>query len=195
MLTSVSDPIKFFETWLQEAEKREINNYNAMTLATVSKDGQPSSRVVLLKDIWQDKFVFYTNLESRKGEELGQCPKAALSFYWKSLDRQVRIEGSVEQVPDEMADAYFGTRPRLSRLGAWASDQSRPLGSLEILQNRLETLEKKYPDDQIPRPPHWSGFAVAAQRIEFWDQGQYRLHERILYTKEGNRWVSTRLYP
>ncbi|MFC4352948.1 pyridoxamine 5'-phosphate oxidase [Fodinicurvata halophila] len=192
---SGQDPFALFGRWMEAAEDKEPNDPNAMCLATVGADGMPSARMVLLKDFDSQGFVFYTNYESRKGEQLLQTPKAALLFHWKSLRRQVRIEGDVEQVPAEEADAYFASRPRQSQIGAWASDQSRPLESRYALEKRVAAMTAKYAVGKVPRPPHWSGFRVVPQRIEFWEEGAFRLHTRIVYHREGESWTTERLYP
>jgi pyridoxamine 5'-phosphate oxidase len=190
-----SDPFELFATWFQEANEKEINDANAMALATVGPDGMPSSRMVLLKGYDSSGFVFYTNLESRKGVQLLGHPKAALLFHWKSLRRQVRIEGNVTPVSDAEADAYFDSRPRQSQIGAWASDQSRPLESRFALEKRVAAFGAKYGIGTVPRPPHWSGFRVAGERMEFWQDGAFRLHDRLVYHREDGAWRTERLYP
>jgi len=173
----------------------EPDDPEAMALATSTPDGAPSVRMVLLKEAGDDGFLFYTNMESRKGRELGANPKAALCFHWKSLDRQVRVEGRVEQVPAPLVDAYFKTRHILSRLSSWASRQSQPLESRDALDRRMKELEKKYEGQDIPRPPHWGGYRVVPSSIEFWQEGQGRLHDRFLFTKVKDGWDLTRLNP
>lgn len=191
-----ADPFSAFAIWLAEAERTEVNDANAMALATVDADGLPDVRTVLLKGLDPRGFVFYTNFESRKGQELSEQPKAALCFHWKSLHRQVRARGPVEKVSDAEADAYYATRPRLSRLGAWASRQSRPLDSRQTLEERVTEMEARFPDDAIPRPPYWSGFRIVPSEFEFWQDGAFRLHDRYrLVRGEGDGWVPTRLYP
>jgi pyridoxamine 5'-phosphate oxidase len=188
------DPLPCFRAWLAEAQSAEPNDPNAMALATAAA-GLPSVRVVLLKELIGDgSFVFYTNAESRKGLELRANPYAALCFHWKSLRRQIRIEGPISEVPSDHADAYFRSRPRGSQLGAVASDQSRPLPSRGTLEARTVDLALRYPGD-IPRPPHWTGFAVHAQTIEFWRSRPDRLHDRMLYSRSPNGWQRTWLYP
>ena len=166
-----------------------------MTLATVGADGRPSARVVLLKSVGADGFVFYTNLRSRKGRELAENRHAALCFHWQVLEEQVRVEGIVSQVPDAEADAYFATRPRISQLGAWASDQSSPLDEFETLHARLREAEQRFEGVEVPRPPHWSGFRLAPDRIEFWKSRPFRLHERERYEWDRNAWRVVRLFP
>jgi pyridoxamine 5'-phosphate oxidase len=189
------DPLPCFYAWFAEAQSAEPNDPNAMALATASPAGLPSVRMVLLKDVIGDgSFVFYTNAESRKGLELRANPYAALCFHWKSLRRQIRIEGPISEVSSDHADAYFRSRPRGSQLGALASDQSRPLPNRATLEARAVDLALRYPGD-IPRPPHWTGFAVHAQAIEFWRSRPNRLHDRMLYTRSPNGWQRTWLYP
>jgi pyridoxamine 5'-phosphate oxidase len=191
----VDDPIRLFQDWLAEATATEPNDPNAMTLATATKDGLPSARMVLLKGVDLRGFVFYTNQGSRKGAELAANQRAALLFHWKSLRRQVRVEGAVEPVTDGEADAYFASRARISRLGALASDQSRPLPSRAELERRLAEFDAKYPGDSIPRPPHWSGFRVQPVRLEFWQDMPFRLHDRRIYQRAGDGWTTEALYP
>ena len=190
-----TDPFRFFADWFAEAGRHEPDDANAMTLATAGADGRPSARIVLLKDHDARGFVFYTNRDSRKGEELAANRHAALLFHWKSLARQVRIEGVAEDVSDSEADAYYATRPRLSRLGAWASDQSRPLAARADLEGRLAALEAKYPGEAIPRPPHWSGYRVVPERFEFWQAAEFRLHDRTVFLRRGDGWAAGKLYP
>src|SRR4051794_850322 len=161
-----TDPFAWFQRWMEEAERSEPSNPNAMTVVTVGADSRPSARTILLKGVDPRGFVFYTNTHSRKGRELAAVSSIFLLFYWKSLDRQIRIEGYVEPVTDAEADAYFATRPRISRLGAWASDQSRPLSDRAELERRLKSFEEKFPGENIPRPPHWSGYRVLPDRFE-----------------------------
>jgi pyridoxamine 5'-phosphate oxidase len=189
------DPLALFEAWFAEAVLSEPNDPNAMALATATADGMPSVRMVLLKEHGPDGFVFYTNAESRKGGELRANPRAALLFHWKSLHRQVRVEGPLEEVGAAMADAYFASRHPDSRLGSAASDQSRPLDARKTYLDRDEALRADHPEGAVPRPPHWTGFCVAPERIEFWLSRPHRLHERRLFTRAGEGWESTLLYP
>ena len=189
------DPLELFAVWFAEAKTGEPNDPDAMALASVGEDGMPSVRMVLLKGADQRGFVFYTNFESRKGRQLLARPKAAALFHWKSLRRQVRIEGEVGPVGDEEADAYFATRPKDSQIGAWASDQSRPLAGRFELEKRIASFAAKYALGDVPRPPHWSGFRIVPQRIEFWREGAFRLHDRLVYHRESEGWRTERLYP
>jgi pyridoxamine 5'-phosphate oxidase len=189
------DPHALFETWLAEARSAEPNDPVAMALATADSDGRPSVRMVLMKGHDARGFVFYTNLDSRKGGELAANPWAALLFHWKSLRRQVRIEGPVEPVSEAEADSYFATRGRDSQLGAWASDQSRPLDSRATFESRFEAARRRFEGEDVPRPPRWSGWRVAPERIEFWSDRAHRLHERRLFTRAGGGWSEGLLYP
>jgi len=189
-----SDPHMIFEAWLAEARASEPNDATAMALATADAEGRPSARMVLLKGHDARGFVFYTNLDSRKGEELAANSHAALLFHWKSLRRQVRVEGRVTPVSSEEADTYFASRSRDSRLGAWASDQSRPLETRATLEARFAEMQARFQSD-VPRPPRWSGFRVAPERIEFWSDGAHRLHERRLFVQDSNGWHESLLYP
>ena len=191
----VTDPFARFREWFAEAEAQEPDA-NAMTVATATPDGRPSARAILLKGVDDRGFVFYTNLESRKSHELAANPHVALLFHWKSLARQIRIEGTAEPVTDAEADAYFATRPRISRLGAWASHQSHPLDQRLTLERRLAEFEAKYPGEDVPRPPHWSGFRVIPQNFEFWQNMPFRLHDRTVYTRRADGgWEIGKLYP
>jgi pyridoxamine 5'-phosphate oxidase len=196
----MTDPFALFDAWFAEARASEINDPNAMAVASVGADGQPSVRMVLLKGHDARGFVFYTNLESRKARELIDAPKAALLFHWKSLRRQVRIEGAVGEVSTDEADAYFATRGRDSQLGAWTSDQSQPLPSREIFEQQFAEMEARFEGIDVPRPRHWSGFRVVPAAIEFWQDRAHRLHERRLFTRLGEAgsesgWSEGLLYP
>ncbi|GAB4571004.1 MAG: pyridoxamine 5'-phosphate oxidase [Rhodothalassiaceae bacterium] len=190
-----NDPFALFADWFKLAEAKEPSDANAMTLAT-ARDGQPSARIVLLKAFDDRGFVFYTNLESRKGREIAANPAAALLFHWKSLARQIRIEGRLARVSDAEADAYFATRPRMSQIGAWASRQSEAMpGGRAEFEAALEVVERRFAGVDVPRPPHWSGYRLAPERIEFWEGRDYRLHERRLFVRSGNGWTTEWLYP
>ena len=195
-LKKIVDPILLFKKWLSEAENKEIRDPNAMQLATVSKNGMPSVRTVLLKDIINGDFVFYTNYESRKSEEINETSKGAICFYWKSLNRQVRLVGSIQKVSDEISDKYYKSRSKGSRIGAWASKQSKELESREVLMEEVKLFEAKYNDD-IPRPSFWGGFALKPVEFEFWEDGNFRLHDRFIVrpTKIKNEWIAKRHYP
>jgi pyridoxamine 5'-phosphate oxidase len=195
--TQADEPFALFAAWFAEARKSEPADPNAMALATVDRDGLPNVRMVLLKDLDARGFVFYTNLESRKGEELLAHPKAALTFHWKSLTRQVRVRGLVERVSDAEADAYFATRPRLSQIGAWASRQSAPLESRLAFEKAVALTTAKYAVGTIPRPPYWSGFRIVPLAMEFWHDRPFRLHDRVEFRRESPEagWIKTRLYP
>ncbi len=189
------DPIAWFREIFDQAKATGMEDPNAMVLSSVDADGAPSSRVVLLKDFDDSGFVFYTNYESRKGREILANPRVCLNFYWRELGRQVRVRGLAEPVSDEEADAYFATRSRTSRLGAWASQQSQPLQNRGQLMARVAKFEAKFLGGRIPRPPHWSGFRVVPSSIEFWSAGTFRLHDRFVFEKLAGKWASTRLYP
>jgi pyridoxamine 5'-phosphate oxidase len=194
-LLSETDPIALFDEWLREALQKEPNDANAMALATTDADGLPDVRMVLLKDVDAQGFVFYTNLESAKGRELAANPKAALLFHWKSLRRQVRVRGPVTAVTPEEADAYFATRARPAQIGAWASAQSRPLPDRLALEKKIAEVGLRFGLGKVPRPPHWSGFRVAPQSIEFWRDRPFRLHERLVFEKAPEGWTTRRLFP
>ncbi|MDC1355997.1 pyridoxamine 5'-phosphate oxidase [Pseudomonadota bacterium] len=195
-LDKIVDPTLLFKNWLSEAEQNEIRDPNAMQLATVSKNGMPSVRTVLLKDIIDGAFIFYTNYESRKSNEINETAKGAICFYWKSLNRQVRLTGSINKVSDEVSDKYYQSRSRGSRIGAWASKQSRELESREVLMEKVKLLESKH-DENIPRPIFWGGFALKPDEFEFWEDGDFRLHDRFILkpTKIKNEWTAKRYYP
>ncbi len=191
------NPYDLFKDWLTLAEDNEINDPNAMCLATATPDGKPSARMVLLKGLDERGFVFYTNDTSRKGEQINENKNAAICFHWKTLQKQVRVEGVIEQVSAEEADKYYNTRHRGSRVGAWASKQSQELGSYDELKKFVEGYEEEFKDrETIPRPPYWNGFRLKPNYIEFWIDGEYRLHQRYLYEPDGNGgWTTKMLYP
>ena len=189
------DPLRLFDQWLAEAVEKEPNDPNAMAVATVDLDGLPDVRMVLLKDADARGFVFYTNLESAKGEQLAANPQAALLFHWKSLRRQVRVRGAVSRVSDAEADAYWTTRARPAQIGAWASAQSRPLPDRLALEKRIAEHGLRFGLGKVPRPPNWSGFRVTPQVIEFWRDRPFRLHERLVFERDGEAWRTCRLYP
>ncbi|MGE7413914.1 pyridoxamine 5'-phosphate oxidase [Methylobacterium tarhaniae] len=189
------DPWGLFRQWLAEAEAAEPEDPNAMALATCDADGLPDVRIVLLKGADERGFVFYTNTLSVKGLELADNPRAALVLHWKSLRRQVRARGTVTKVEDAEADAYFASRARDSRLGAWASRQSQPLDSRETLIRAVDEVGARFPGESVPRPPHWTGYRIAPVTMEFWQDGAYRLHDRVRFTRRGDGWEGNRLYP
>ena len=192
---TTTDPFKLFEEWFALAREKEPNDPGAMALATATPDGSPSVRMVLLKGHGPDGFTFYTNLDSRKGAEIAANARAALLFHWKSLRRQVRVEGPVTPVSESEADAYFATRSRDSQLGAWASYQSRPLDSRATFEKRFEDMGRRFAEGEVARPPRWGGFRVLPERLEFWDDRPHRLHERRLFTRQGEGWTEGLLYP
>lgn len=189
------DAVLQFEKWFKEAVDAHVNEPNAMTVTTATKDGKPSARILLLRNFNEDGFVFYTNYTSRKGVEILDNPNCALLFFWPELERQVRIEGVLQKQTAEESDLYFKTRPRGSKLGAWTSEQSKVIASREVLDKEYSTLSVKYPGEDIPRPPNWGGFLLKPVSIEFWQGRPSRLHDRILYTKENNNWKIERLAP
>lgn len=192
----MTDPLALFDQWYAEAREAEPNDPGAMALATTGAEGQPSVRMILLKGHGREGFTFYTNEQSAKGDQLAANPQAALLFHWKSLRRQVRVEGRVERVPDAEADAYFATRSRDSQLGAWASDQSRPLNARATFEQRFEEMKSRFEGHDVPRPPHWRGYRVIPQRIEFWTDRPHRLHERhIFVAQQEGGWEEGLLYP
>ncbi len=190
------DPIKLFEKWFSEAKEKEISDPNAMQIATVSKQGYPSVRTVLLKDITDGNFIFYTNYESRKAKEISQTGKVAICFYWKSLNRQIRVVGEIKKVSQEVSDIYFQSRSLGSRIGAWASLQSQPLDNRDTLLKRVDELKKKF-GENVPRPEHWGGFKIIPKEFEFWQDGEFRLHDRFILTPtiESKLWECQRYYP
>ena len=192
---ATQDPYVLFDAWMTEAKASELNDPNAMALATVDSDGLPDVRVVLLNGLDRRGLVFFTNAESAKGVELAGQPKAAVVFHWKSLRRQIRARGPVTEVTADEADAYFATRPRISRLGAWASQQSRPLGSRAELEAAVAARDAEFADREPPRPPHWKGYRIAPLAFEFWQDMPYRLHDRVTFVARGDGWDKTRLYP
>ena len=190
------DPFVVFKQWMSEAEKSEINDPNAVAVATSNKDNQPNVRMVLLKGLSEKGFVFYTNFNSKKGGELKENQKASMCFHWKSLRRQVRVIGKVEQVSDKEADDYFKSRPYKNRIGAWASSQSKILDKRETFLKNIKDFETKYPDqNKVPRPPHWSGWRLLPDEIEIWLDGDGRIHERLNYRRSNNKWLKELLYP
>lgn len=195
--TEAGEPFALFDAWFEEAKASEPNDPNGMALSTVDADGLPNVRMVLLNGRSPEGFVFYTNTQSQKGEELAGQPRAAALFHWKSLRRQVRIRGPVSRVSDAEADAYFQSRPRDSRIGAWASQQSRPLESRFALEKAVASYALKFGVGEVPRPPHWTGFRIAPVYFEFWRDGAFRLHDRIAFRRPapGEPWTKTRLYP
>jgi pyridoxamine 5'-phosphate oxidase len=194
-MKSPDDPLELFNEWFTAAEVKEPTLPDAVALATADANGSPSVRMVLLKAVDESGFVFYTNLESRKGQQIRDNPQGALCFHWKSLARQVRVEGALEPVSDEEADAYFASRDRGSQIGAWASKQSRPLESRFALESRIAKFTTRFHVGRVPRPPFWSGLRMRPDRIEFWDDGMFRLHERLEYTRDDVGWSNRQLFP
>ncbi len=192
----LEDPLELFKIWMNEAEKNEINDPNALSLATANEKNEPSVRMVLLKGLSSKGFVFYTNLNSPKSNDLKKNPKAEMCFHWKSLQRQIRIFGNINQVSDEEADAYFNSRPYESKIGAWASDQSKVMNKREEFLKKIDEIKNKYKDkNNVPRPKHWSGWCLDPLSIEFWVRAQHRIHERLKYNKVSNNWKKEILYP
>ena len=190
------DPLVVFKEWMSEAEKNEINDPNAVALATVNESNYPDVRMVLLKEFNNNGFVFFTNLNSKKGTDLNKIPKASMCFHWKSLLRQVRISGNISTISDSEADKYFNSRPYLSRIGAWSSNQSKPMETRDAFLNKIEEFKNKFKDqNNVPRPKHWSGFLLSPNRIEFWKDVEGRLHQRLEYLKDSNSWKKQILYP
>ena len=192
----LDDPFELFKAWFEEASKKEINDPNALSLATSNSKNEPSVRMVLLKGLSKKGFVFYTNLNSPKSSDLKNNPKAAMCFHWKSLERQVRIVGSLTQVTDKEADQYYNSRPYESRIGAWASDQSEVMEKREVFLKKIDEFKKKFKDEKnLPRPKHWSGWCLSPSSIEFWLGDKYRIHERLKYSKVSSNWKKEILYP
>lgn len=189
------DPMTLFGEWLDAAKVTEPNDFDAMGLATATPDGRPSLRMVLLKGLSPEGFVFYTNKESRKGQQIAENTKAALCFHWKTLRRQIRIEGALSEVSEDLADSYFATRSRESCIAAWAADQSRPMENREEFEKRYQEQENLFAEKDVPRPPHWTGFRLTPSMIEFWLDLPHRMHDRLCYTKLGAEWSWQRLYP
>ena len=191
----IKNPIELFKKWFLEAEASEINDHNAVAIATSDEANQPSVRMVLLKGLSEKGFVFYTNFNSKKGSDLKFNKKASMCFHWKSLRRQVRVIGFVEKVTDKEADEYYNSRPYKNKIGAWASSQSQTLAKREDFIKKINEYEKKYPSNNVPRPPHWSGWRLLPSEIEFWLDGEGRIHERLNYIKENGEWKKELLYP
>ena len=191
----MEDPIQQFKSWYKEAEVAEVPEPNTMTLGTVGKQGLPTVRVVLLKEIADNGLIFYTNFRSRKGREMEEHPKAALNFYWQKMERQVRLDGTINKVAHEISDAYFASRPRGSQLGAWVSEQSEIIPSREYLEEQLAHYRQKFEGSTVPRPSHWGGYLLQPVRVEFWQGGPNRLHDRIQYSSSEGQWARCRLSP
>ena len=194
-INSNKKPIELFEEWFDEAKKSEFNDPNAMNLATISSDGKPNSRIVLLKSYDDNGFVFYTNSKSKKGKAIKNNSSVALNFHWKTLQRQIRIEGDVSQISNSEADEYYNSRPLGSKIGAWASLQSEELDDRSTLIKRVEEFKKKFSNNDVPRPSYWNGYLVKPNLIEFWQEMSFRLHDRVEFKKEKENWVSRKLYP
>ena len=195
LINSNINPLTLFKEWFEDAKKTEVNDPNAMNLATISSDGRPNSRIVLLKSYNNQGFVFYTNSNSKKGKALANNSNVALNFHWKTLQKQVRIEGTASKIEKDEADKYYNSRPLGSRIGAWASLQSEELGNRSLLESKVEEYEKKFKNTTINRPSYWNGYIVEANLIEFWQEMPFRLHDRVEFRKEKNKWVSRKLYP
>lgn len=193
--TTGDDPLAFFAKWFAEAEAAEVPEVNAMTLATADAEGRPHARIVLLKGLEEDGFVFYTNYNSSKGTEIATNNQVALVFFWQELERQVRIEGTAEKVSDEKSDIYFNSRPEGSRIGAWASPQSKIISDRSVLEENVQTYTNKFQGESIPRPAHWGGYSIKPNKIEFWQGRSSRLHDRITFTLHDNHWAKRRLAP
>ncbi len=195
LINSNINPLSLFAEWFEDAKKSEINDPNAMNLATISADGRPSSRIVLLKSYNEQGFVFYTNSNSKKGKSIKNNTNVALNFHWKSLLRQIRIEGTVSLISNDEADDYYNSRPLGSRIGAWASMQSEELDNRSSLLKRVEEYKKKFENENISRPPHWNGYIVNPSLIEFWQDMEFRLHDRVEFIRKADKWISRKLYP
>ena len=195
LINSNINPLTLFKEWFEDAKKTEVNDPNAMNLATISSDGRPNSRIVLLKSYNNQGFVFYTNSNSKKGKALANNSNVALNFHWKTLQKQIRIEGTASIIEKDEADKYYNSRPLGSRIGAWASLQSEELGNRSLLESKVEEYEKKFKNTTINRPSYWNGYIVEANLIEFWQEMPFRLHDRVEFRKEKNKWVSRKLYP
>ncbi len=195
LIPNAEDPLTLFEDWLNAAQEKEPNDFDVMSLATATPDGRPSLRMVLLKGLGPEGFIFYTNKDSRKGREIAVNAAAALCFHWKSLRRQIRIEGDLTEVGDDLADAYFASRSRESCIAAWAADQSQPMAQREDFVERFEAERRRFEGKGVPRPPHWSGFRLSPVMIEFWLDQPHRMHDRLCYTRNGKAWHRERLYP
>ena len=195
LINSNTNPLSLFEEWFEDAKKNEINDPNAMNLATVSSDGKPSSRIVLLKSFNDQGFIFYTNSNSKKGKAIKNNTNVALNFHWKSLQKQIRIEGNVSIIGNAEADEYYNSRPLGSRIGAWASMQSDKLDDRSLLLNRVVEFEKKFQNSDISRPSHWNGYQVKPCLIEFWQDMPFRLHDRLEFSRKKDHWVTRKLYP
>ena len=195
LINSNKKPIELFEEWFDEAKKSEFNDPNAMNLATISSDGKPNSRIVLLKSYDDNGFVFYTNSKSKKGKAIKNNTSVALNFHWKTLQRQIRVEGDVSQISNSEADEYYNSRPLGSKIGAWASLQSEELDDRSTLIKRVEEFKKKFSNNDVPRPSYWNGYLVKPNLIEFWQEMSFRLHDRVEFKKEKENWVSRKLYP
>ncbi len=195
LIPDVDNPMSLFEDWLNAAKKTEPNDYDAMSLATATPDGRPSLRMVLLKGLGPDGFVFYTNIESRKGQEIANNKNAALCFHWKTLRRQIRIEGTLSEVSTDLADEYFASRSRESCIAAWAADQSKPMADREEFVSRFAAEEARFEGKEVPRPEHWTGFRLTPSVIEFWLDLPHRMHDRLCFTRNGSSWSRERLYP
>ena len=195
LINSNINPLSLFAEWFEDAKKSEINDPNAMNLATISADGRPSSRIVLLKSYNEQGFVFYTNSNSKKGKSIKNNTNVALNFHWKSLLRQIRIEGTVSLISNHEADDYYNSRPLGSRIGAWASMQSEELDNRSSLLKRVEEFKQKFENENISRPPHWNGYIVNPSLIEFWQDMEFRLHDRVEFIRKADKWISRKLYP